>query len=142
MSLLAFTSTELDLFEVVDEMKTREWYIQPQLAYGGSPPNIHLSVTGASLERVDELLADLAACCDHARALEPDPEEEALLAGLAGLDASSFTPEVYADMLGLAGLGSGDALPERMAPINRILNVLPAALREQLVIEFLNGLYR
>jgi sphinganine-1-phosphate aldolase len=142
MSLLAFTSTELDLFEVVDEMKARAWYIQPQLTYGASPPNIHLSVTGASLERVDELLTDLAACCDLARALEPDPEEEALLAGLADLDASAFTPEVYADMLALAGLGSGDALPERMAPINRILNVLPAALREQLVIEFLNGLYR
>jgi hypothetical protein len=44
-------------------------------------------------------------------------------------------------MLQLAGLG-GDVLPERMAPINRILNALPASLREQLVLEFLNGIYR
>jgi sphinganine-1-phosphate aldolase len=142
MSMFAFTADDLDLFEVVDEMKDRGWYIQPQLAYGASPPNIHLSVTGASLERVDELLADLAACCDHARTLEPDPREIERLAGLSELDASSFGPEVYAGMLTLAGLGRGDDLPERMAPVNRILNALPASLREQLVLEYLNGLYR
>ena len=142
MSMFAFTATELDLFEVVDEMKDRGWYIQPQLAYGASPVNVHLSVTGASLERVDELLADLTAACDLARAIEPDPREAELLAGLAGLDPDDFGPEVYGDMLAMAGLGTGDALPERMAPINRILNVLPAGLREQLVIEYLNGLYR
>jgi sphinganine-1-phosphate aldolase len=142
MSMFAFTSTELDLFEVVDEMKDRGWYIQPQLRYRTSPPNVHLSVTGASLERVDELLADLTAACDLARGIEPDPQEAELLAGLADLDPSDFGPEVYGDMLTMAGLGTGDALPERMAPINRILNALPAGLREQLVIEFLNGLYR
>jgi sphinganine-1-phosphate aldolase len=142
MSMFAFTSAELDLFEVVDEMKDRGWYIQPQLAYGTSPPNVHLSVTGASLERVDELLGDLAAACDLARDIETDPQETALLAGLAALDPGDFGPEVYGDMLAMAGLGTGDALPERMAPINRILNALPAGLREQLVIEFLNGLYR
>jgi sphinganine-1-phosphate aldolase len=141
MSLLAFTSDELDLFEVVDDMKDRGWYVQPQLASGSSPANIHLSVTGASLDRVEELLADLAACCDRARAIDPDPEEAALLAGLADLDPAAFGPEVYAGMLQLAGLG-GDVLPERMAPINRILNALPASLREQLVLEFLNGIYR
>jgi sphinganine-1-phosphate aldolase len=141
MSLLAFTSDELDLFEVVDEMKDRGWYVQPQLAAGASPANIHLSVTGASLERVDELLADLADCCDHARSAEPDPQEAELLAGLGQLDPDAFGPDVYAGMLQLAGLG-GDVLPERMAPINRILDALPSRLREQLVIEFLNGIYR
>jgi sphinganine-1-phosphate aldolase len=141
MSLLAFTSSELDLFEVVDAMKERGWYVQPQLASGSSPANIHLSVTGASLERVEELLADLAECCDRAREIVPDPQEAELLASLGGLDPDAFGPEVYASMLELAGLG-GDALPDRMAGINRLLDALPVRLREQLILEFLNGIYR
>jgi sphinganine-1-phosphate aldolase len=141
MSLLAFTSSELDLFEVVDAMKALGWYVQPQLASGSSPANIHLSVTGASLERVEQLLADLADCCDQARAIEPDPQEAELLASLGALDPDAFGPEVYASMLELAGLG-GDALPDRMAGINRLLNALPVRLREQLILEFLNGIYR
>jgi sphinganine-1-phosphate aldolase len=141
MSLLAFTSSELDLFEVVDAMKERGWYVQPQLASGSSPANIHLSVTGASFERVEALLADLADCCDLAREIEPDPQEAELLAGLGDLDPDAFGPEVYAGMLELAGLG-GDVLPDRMAGINRLLDALPVRLREQLILEFLNGIYR
>lgn len=142
MSLIAFASDDFDVFVVVDEMKRRGWYVQPQLGYGVSPRNIHLTVTATSLERVDELLADLADACDLARSRERDPDEEAFLAALSDLDPDAFSPEMYSGMLAMAGLGGGAQLPDEMAQINNILDALPPALRERLLVEFLNDLVR
>jgi sphinganine-1-phosphate aldolase len=44
-------------------------------------------------------------------------------------------------MLAMAGLGGGAQLPERMAEINAILDALPPALKEQLLVAFLNDLF-
>ena len=45
-------------------------------------------------------------------------------------------------LLGLAGLADegGLVLPERMAPVNALLDAAPAALREQLVTAFVDRL--
>jgi hypothetical protein len=45
-------------------------------------------------------------------------------------------------LLSLAGLGDAGALPERMAPVNALLNVAPPRLREALLIAFLDRLMR
>jgi sphinganine-1-phosphate aldolase len=142
MSLIAITSAEVDLYAIVDEMKRRGWYVQPQLAYGPYPANIHLTVTATSLDRVDALLADLGAAVEIARGAGPGPEGQALLDALRDLDPDAFTPEMYQGMLAMAGLGGGAQLPEEMADINRILDALPPRLREKLLIEFLNDLFR
>jgi hypothetical protein len=44
-------------------------------------------------------------------------------------------------MLMMAGI-HGTSLPKRMAEINEILNTLPVELRERLLIEFTNELFR
>jgi hypothetical protein len=44
-------------------------------------------------------------------------------------------------VLAMAGV-EGSHLPERMAEINEVLNALPVALRERLLVEYLNDLYR
>ena len=59
-SLVRFVADEVDLFEVADELRARGWYVQPQLAFGSLPRNLHLTVTAASQDRVEPLLADLA----------------------------------------------------------------------------------
>jgi sphinganine-1-phosphate aldolase len=142
MSLVAFTADDLDIFALADEMKTRGWYVQPQLAYGTSPANIHLSVTAASDDRVEPLLDDLSACCESVRAHPGDPQVDEFHAALGELDPDAFTDEMYAGMLAAAGLGGDAALPERMAEINGTLNALPPPLREKLLVAFLNDLYR
>jgi len=142
MSLFAFAAEGFGVFPLADEMRARGWYIQPQLAGGSSPENIHLTVTATSLERVDALLSDLRACVERVRQLQPDPRQMQLLASLRQLKASDFTPQMYAQMLALAGFSGGAALPERTAEVNALMNVLPSALREQLLIAFLNDLYR
>ena len=66
---------------------------------------------------------------DAARALDP-----------AGLDDAAF--DGLLEMAGLAG-GSGEvALPEQMAPVNALLDVAPPALREALLVAFLDRLTR
>ena len=147
MSLVAIVAEEMadgrtpDLFVLADEMKHRDWYVQPQLRYGSSPANIHLTATATSLDRVDELLADLRDAVEAAAAHERDPEFQQLLDGLGALDPDAFTEEMYAGMLGAVGLGEGASLPDDMAEINAILDALPPELREQLLLAFLNELY-
>ncbi len=46
-----------------------------------------------------------------------------------------------APLYGMAGV-SGTSLPGRMAEINEVLNALPVPLRERLLVEYLNVLYR
>ena len=53
------TDGSCDAFTVCDEMAARDWYVQPQMSYAGTPPTIHLSVSAATGAHVDEFLAAL-----------------------------------------------------------------------------------
>ncbi|HSK22331.1 MAG TPA: aspartate aminotransferase family protein [Egicoccus sp.] len=141
LSLVAAHAPSFGVFEVVDEMKRRGWYVQPQLAHRNSPANVHFSVTATSDAVVDAMLDDLAASCEVARGIEVPEEATAFLDALRGLDPDAFTPEMYAGMLAAAGLGGDDVLPEDMASINAMLDALHPKLREQLLIAFLGGLF-
>lgn len=140
MNLVAFTSDEVSVFHVVDEMKVRGWYVQPQLAFGPSPENIHLSVNPKSVVWVEELLRDLGACVERAREIPRGELAEKVKASFAHRDPASLTPETLAGLLGMAGV-EGEGLPERMAEINEILNALPVSVRERLLVEYLNQLF-
>jgi glutamate/tyrosine decarboxylase-like PLP-dependent enzyme len=141
MNLVAFTSDSVNVFHIIDEMKARGWYVQPQLGFMGSKENIHLSINPASVQWVDALLADLRECTMIARKLPPDSFAESIKEMVQGLDANSMTPDGLTQMLAMAGISS-TSLPERMAGISGILNSLPAALSEKLLTAFFNDLYR
>jgi glutamate/tyrosine decarboxylase-like PLP-dependent enzyme len=141
MNLLAFASDELSVFHVADEMKQRGWFVQPQLAYGSSPENIHLSVNPASERWVDALLADLRECALKVRTMPSGSLAPKIRDAFAGLDAKALTPETFRGLLGMAGV-QGTSLPGRMAEINEVLNALPVPLRERLLVEYLNELFR
>jgi glutamate/tyrosine decarboxylase-like PLP-dependent enzyme len=141
MNLVAFTSDTVSVFHVADEMKQRGWFVQPQLGFGDSRENIHLSINPASVRWVEPLLADLGECVEKARAL-PSGELAAKIRAVFGdLDPKQLGPETFAGLLGMAGV-QGTALPGRMAEINEVLNALPVALRERLLVEYLNELFR
>ena len=141
MNLVAFTSDTVSVFHIIDEMKARAWYVQPQLEFHGSKENIHLSINPASVKWVDALLADLRVCVEKARTLESGKVAEAVRNAFSSMDPASFTEETFSQMLGMVGI-QGAALPERMAEINEILNALPVQLREKLVTEFMNELLK
>lgn len=140
MNLLAFTSDTASVFHIIDEMKQRGWYIQPQLAYGDSKENIHLSINPASVRWVDALIADLGECVAKVRELKAGTLAEQIRESFGAIDASALEGDTFAGLLGMAGV-NGTALPERMAEVNEVLNALPVALREKLLVEYLNELF-
>ena len=141
MNLLAFTSDEVSVFHVVDEMKARGWYVQPQLAFEDSKENIHLSINPASVRWVEPLLADLRECVERARSLPAGALAAQLRPLLATLDPTTHSDETLGQLLGMAGV-QGAALPARMAEINEVLNALPPPVRAQLLTAYLNDLFR
>ena len=139
MNLVAFTSDTVSVFHIIDEMKTRGWYVQPQLGFGGSKENIHLSINPASVRWVDAMLADLRECVAKAKTMPSGHLAAAVRDAFAAIDPADLTPESFTGMLSMAGI-QGYKVPERMAEINEILNALPPGLREKLLTEFMNEL--
>lgn len=144
-NLVTLVSDTVNVFDVVDQMRTHRWYVQPQLGFAGSRENIHLSVGGASLPLVPELLADLAQACEEARANPTPPPDPAIVDLLHSIDPATLDGEAF-DLL-LAGAGIGGApgaapdVPDATAGINAILNVCPPELAERVLVEFFNRLY-
>ncbi|MDJ0789855.1 MAG: aspartate aminotransferase family protein [Myxococcota bacterium] len=141
MNMCSFASDTVSVFHVADEMKERGWFVQPQLAYGSSPENLHLSINPASERWADDLIADLRVAVDAARELPSGELTAKIQEAFSGLSADEVTPDVFQGMLGMAGV-DGTALPGRMAEINEVLNALPVPLREKLLVEYLNELYQ
>ena len=139
MNLVAFTSDTASVFHIIDEMKQRGWYIQPQLGFQDSKENIHLSINPASVKWVDTLLVDLRECVEKAKTLKGGDLAATIRETFGSIDPATLSDETLGQMLGMAGV-HGAQLPPRMAEINEVLNALPAALRERLLTAFLNEL--
>lgn len=141
MSLIGISSESLDIFAIIDAMNRRGWYVQAQLGFAGSKPNLHLSIAPSNAPKVSALLEDLAACVEEVRGVEPETLDPGMAAMLGGLDPSQLSPEMMRQMLAAVGI-EGASLPERMAPINGLLNALSPELCEKLLAAFFNDLFR
>lgn len=143
-TLVAFrTDGSCDPFTVCDEMAARGWYVQPQLSYGTQPPSIHLSVSAATPP--EEFLAALSEAVAAATATGPVEVVAEVAALIRELDPDRLGDEEFDGLLaaaGLAGDGGAPALPERMAPVNALLDIAAPALREAVLIAFLDRLAR
>ncbi len=130
-----------DVRVVADEMSARGWTLGVQPAHDG-PPSIHVSVSAVLADKVDRFVDDMRASVEAALALgrvEPDPN---LVAAGAGLDLDALTPELMDGLLSLAGLDQpGGGLPERMAPVNALLDAVPGPLVERLLVEVILRVY-
>jgi len=140
LCLIAFTSDTVDVFSIVDEMHDRGWYIQPAHAFGGSKEHIHITINASNAPQIEAFISDLEACVESARRVGDSPIVTQFLSQFAGLDPGMLTEEAIAGILTAVGLTPG-TLPDRMADLNGILNHLPPAVREQLLIEFVNSAF-
>ncbi|MGZ6752864.1 MAG: pyridoxal phosphate-dependent decarboxylase family protein [Nocardioides sp.] len=141
------TDETCDVFTVADEMVARGWYVQPQMSWRGHPPTLHLSVSASTLPQVDDFLAALAASVTAAVAAGPMTIEPAVAAILENLDPSTLTDDDFSTLLEVAGLkeeGHGGVLglPSRMAPISAMLDASSPALREALLVAYVDRLSR
>ena len=141
------TDGSCDAFTVCDEMAARDWYVQPQMSYAGTPPTIHLSVSAATGQHVDEFLTALRASVEAAQEAGPVTVDPDVVAFVEALDPSALTDADFDGLLAASGLvGAGDdgglALPERLAEVNALLDIAAPAMREALLIAFLDRLSR
>jgi sphinganine-1-phosphate aldolase len=131
-----------DVRVVADEMTARGWTLGAQPAHGG-PPTIHASVSAVLETKVETFLADMTASVEAARAIGRAVPDENLVAAGTSIDVDALTPEMMDGLLSLAGLNEpGGGLPARMAPVNALLDAVPPALVERLLIEVILRVYQ
>ncbi len=138
-NLFSIASDTIDVFALADDMRARNWYIQPQFGFSNSPANVHLSVGASNAPLVDEFIRDLGECETSLRergvtGLREMPAEMAAL----------FANGADTDLLAVLGEATGidpDNLPERMDSINNLLNLMPSPVRDRLLGEYVNRLY-
>ncbi len=140
MPLIAFTSDEVNVFHVIDAMSSRGWHIQPQLRLDDYRECIHLSVNPSNTEHTEAMLRDLREVCAKVKAPRGSKLASAVSATFGRLDPDRLNDAIFNKMIGMAGM-KGVGVPEKMADINDIMNVLPPRLSERLLIEFVNRLF-
>jgi sphinganine-1-phosphate aldolase len=138
MSMFSFASNDINVFHLADALRRRGWYLQPQFSTPLSPRNLHVSVTYGVAHNVEALLADLAACVDEVR--QAPPTDPMLIQTLGSAIARDPSPATIMELMATIGLQPG-RLPQEMAVINDVLDALPDAVANEIVIDFFNNLY-
>jgi glutamate/tyrosine decarboxylase-like PLP-dependent enzyme len=138
MTLLSFSSKEVSIFHIIDEMNVRGWYIQPSFSYGDIPANIHLSVNLSNVGKTDRFAADLRESTEAAKKL-PSGELLDTLRPLLEARGEGIL-EDPGELMQLAGMTEG-RLPARTAPINEVLDAMPPEWREKILLEVTNRFF-
>jgi len=139
LCLVAFASDEIDVFVLADRMEAKGWHLQPQLSFGASPANLHLTLQPGNLPHLSALVRDLETECAALRG-----KERMDVTGIAGAIAdqlrSDASPEAVRAIVGGAGGGTG-RMPTERAFVNWVLDALPPDLRERVFVDFINDAF-
>lgn len=142
MSLVAFTSDELSVFAIADEMKARGFHVQAQLKHGPSKENIHVSINPSNVQHTAAMLEALRASVEAVRAAGGGPKPPIEMAQmLAATIEADTTGEGLGNLVASLGAGPGGELPGKMAETNALLNELPAKVRERLLVAFMGHMF-
>ena len=126
-------------------MLERGWFVQPQMRFRDLPATLHLTFSAATAASSDLIATDLAAATAAARAAGPATPPPELVAMASALDPATLDEATFTGLLAAAGLGGADGglvLPERMAPVNALLDALEPPLREALLLGVVDRLAR
>ncbi len=138
-SLIAFAADDFSVFPIVDLMRRKGWFVQPQLGYMGSRANIHLSIDQSTLDLVPEFLPDLAEAIESARTSSSARLPDEMARMLGGLRPEDMTPETFGRLM--AAAGTRDGLPEGTTTINLMLDAMKPEVAGLVMTEFFNELY-
>ncbi len=140
MCMFSFTSTtdRINVYHLVDVLKKKGWFLQPQFKRANSPANLHISMSRATVHQAEAFLKDFEATIEEVKQEEISDEARNLQAELDKLSIK-FDEETFFKLASMAGV-TGTELPEKMETINQIMEVLPYDVSEWILIEFLNNL--
>ncbi|MFW5874681.1 MAG: aspartate aminotransferase family protein, partial [bacterium] len=136
--LLSFSSETVNIFHIIDEMRARGWYIQPSFSYENTPANIHLSVNLSNVGRSGEFAADLKQSTEKAKAL-PSGELVSAVREMMEAKGEDFFQDIDS-LFSLAGMEQAK-MPERMAPVNEVLDIMSPQWREKILLEVTNRFF-
>ena len=138
MTLLSFTSGEVSIFHIIDEMQAKGWYIQPSFSFDNVPANIHLSINLSNVGKTDQFSADLGQSVAGARQL---PSGQLLKEVRALIETrGEYILDNPEELMRVAGLGKG-RLPNRTAAINEVLDAMAPEWREKMLLEVTNNFF-
>ncbi len=136
---------EVDVFTISDLMLDRGWFVQPQMRFGDEPATLHLTLCAATADSVPLFLTALAESVAEAAERGPIQIDPFLAEAAAAIDPQTLDDDAFDGLLALAGLAGTDgqvAVPERLGQVNALLDVAPPAVREALLVAFLDRLTR
>ncbi len=124
MSVLAIGSDSLNVYEIADELAARGWHLDRQQF----PPSLHLTVTYAHQQVVDQFLADLAQSVTQVRRFDVNRLAGSLQVKLVQMTAKLLPPPLMSRLAAhassLVGF-KGAHLPQRAAPVYGMMAALP-----------------
>lgn len=144
ISLLCFASNSetVNVFELVERMKEKGWFLQAQLKSAVSEASIHLSITHFNVPHMAPMMEDLKTTVAELKEEEKAPHPMLAMLNpemLQGLLAN-FTPATLDSLEQL--LGTDDkGIPDNFLIINNILNTLEPAQRDKLLVAFVNKMF-
>ena len=136
MCMFTMASDRVNVFEVDDEMALLGWKMIPQFACGGSPANLHVSLSHANVPYVEKYVNDLRSIVERL-INEGSSVNSKELKALVDEVADKPIEEILMAVIPHIGL-TGMELPEKMAPLNTFLSWLPAEKRDQLLTFYFN----
>lgn len=139
-NLIAVTSDEVSVFQLAALMGEKGWHLQVQLRVDNSPESIHFTVIPPNIPHLDALLDDLQECLELLKSPEiPQALQAEQLRAFAEMIRQEG-PGAIEKLGPVLSTGEG-GLPD-MTVVNTLLNEMPPAIREELLKQFVNELFK
>ncbi len=137
MSLISFVSDKYNIYSINDELNKLGWKVQFQLASDVAPANIHLTISKPHIGKEAEFIRDLKIAIQKSEETRLPDVKQILNEELSkGLNAENINK-----VLGRLGAAEGN-LPENMASVNQMLELLPNQVVKELLFNFVSNLYK
>ena len=122
-------------------MRIKNWYVQPQFDFQNSKENIHLSISQANLDRIDEFLDDLRHAVQYARSQKPNIISDELRNAIVAFKQSNYKEVFFEEVLELSRVNGNPTPNFENADYYHNLNAMPNELIKQVLTNMANELY-
>lgn len=142
-SLISFSSKTIDIFQLADAMRKKDWYIQVQPGNEKFEPTIHLTLTPVSEKIADKFFDQLKEAITEVKnnpRVSLIHKIRPLLSGLKEGNVS-VNAETIQSLLQMVGISEEGMLPDEMADINELLHLLPPEISSEAFLHITNELF-